>query len=630
MEEIKDRLSIEDVVGRYVELKRSGASYKGLCPFHQEKTPSFYVSPARGTYHCFGCGRGGDVFSFVMEHDKLRFPDAVQVLARQAGVQVPERESRTPSLKGRLYEANAAAAAFFKDALLAEKGAAARRYLGNRQIDHRAIDLFELGYGPDGRDALVQHLRPLGFDDKLLLQAGLAVQDDIGGKARDRFRGRLMFPIRDASGRVAGFGGRTISESPSGPKYLNSPQTETFDKSSVLFGIHLAQDAVRSAGRAVLVEGYLDAVRAHMAGFADTVASLGTAVTPQQLRSLSRLASTIIFALDPDPAGQAAAARAGLRALADVIKGRAGGSAGGQANLDLRIARLPEDMGDPDELIRDHPNRWEEILAGAVPAFDFYFEQTLQSIDRGDESWRQEAIDRLLPVIQEFAGRVGWQAVWLERLARETGLDPRALHRSLPAAQRTRSRRVPSSLVERGKDVAGQTTARALARDPRQGEEESLVAELLQILVLPQEVAERVQAVPLEMPEHRAVVEALLAWRVNRNYDYELFRETLPPDARDVADRLHERAEPLPEEAQLGVAVTTYIERLRDFELRAQLQRATHILQDMTSDEARPFLDNYAELTARKHQLEQAQDKLSEEVLRSRRVRGTGPDEDPV
>jgi DNA primase len=198
VDEIKGRLSIEDVVSPYVELKRSGSSLKGLCPFHQEKTPSFYVRPSHGTFHCFGCGRGGDQFTFLMEMEHLEFPDALKRLAEQASVTLPERDARKPSLKGRLYEVNEAAQQFFQEALTGNEGRIARDYLQSRQFGDEAVSHFGIGYGPRGREVLVPHLRSKGFDDRAILAAGLAVQEEIGGRLRDRFRGRLMFPIRDA------------------------------------------------------------------------------------------------------------------------------------------------------------------------------------------------------------------------------------------------------------------------------------------------------------------------------------------------------------------------------------------------------------------------------------------------
>lgn len=613
VEEIKSRLSIEELVGRYVDLKRSGGSYKGLCPFHQEKTPSFYVTPARGSFHCFGCDKGGDVFSFLMEIEHLAFPEALSRLADQAGVRLPDRESNRPSLKGRLHEVNESAARFFRDALGAGSGGRARQYLTGRGFGREAEDLFELGYAPEGRDPLVQHLRRAGVEDRILLAAGLALQDDIGGALRDRFHGRLMFPIRDSSGRIAGFGGRTLGDSQ--PKYLNSPQTEIFDKSAVLYGVHLAAGAMRKEGKGVLVEGYLDALRAHVAGFSWTVASLGTAVTVAQLTILSRLTDTVILALDPDPAGQSAAARAALTALAQVTqtKGRAPGEPGA---LDLRIATLPEEGGDPDELIRDHPERWQQIMDASLPAFEFFFRQTMASLDRSSETWRQEAIDWLLPHIQQFAGSAGWQATWLERLARETDIDPRALQRSIPAAGTTR-RRQSTPRRDRGQEVASGTTTRALTSDPRIAVEEALLALLLRIVVLPADAITQLESIRLERPEHRSLVDALLPWAATGNYDYQMLRETIPEDLRELADELYGREAPLPDDGKISVAVAFHLARLRQFRLQAQLERAGQTLVDV-DDEGKPLaIAAMRDLMSALLETEHTLDGLSKQMLQA-------------
>ncbi|HEX8917266.1 MAG TPA: DNA primase [Chloroflexota bacterium] len=608
--EVKDRLAIEDVVGRYVELRRSGASLKGLCPFHQEKTPSFYVTPARGTYHCFGCGKGGDVLSFVMEIERLPFPEALQRLAGQAGVALPERTGGQVSLNKQIYDANDAAVGFFKENLFGPQGDRARNYLLQRGFEPDAWALFELGYAPDTREALIQHLRSKGIEDRLILAAGLGMQDTVGGRARDRFRGRLMFPIKDRAGRICGFGGRVLGDEQ--PKYLNSPQTDVFDKSAVLFGIHRAQSPIREGGRAVLVEGYLDALRAHVAGFDNVVASLGTAVTPQQLGTLSRLASTVVLALDPDAAGQAAAARAGLNALAEVLQNR-GNSA---AQLDLRVARLPENGGDPDELIRDNRSSWSRLIDHAIPAFEYYFEQTMAGLDRSGDGWRQQAIDRLLPLIQQFSSSAGWQALWLQRLSQETGVDPRALQRSLPSPT-TRAQRKRERSSDQGKDVVNDTTARALGGDPGRAIEQSLLALLFKIVVVPEHAASVLVASDLQDGTHRALLEALLKWRSTDNYDFDMFRRNLPSDLQNRADELHELDVPLPSDGVVSVAISLHLARLKYFRLQAQLTRASQTLQDLAPDDRATAVAGLAPLMQQRQELEQALNTLSQRAMQS-------------
>jgi DNA primase len=605
VEEIKSRLPIDELVGQYVELKRSGSSLRGLCPFHQEKTPSFYVHPDRGYFHCFGCGRGGDQFKFIMELEHLEFRDALQRLAERTGVELESKEARKPSLKGALQEANAVANRFFQQQLSSNEGRVAREYLERRKFDAAAIETFELGYAPRGRDPMVQHLQGEGFDERILLAAGLAIQDDIGGALRDRFHGRLMFSIKDSSSKVLGFGGRILGEGQ--PKYLNSPQTELFDKSSVLYGIHRSAEPIRKGRRAVLVEGYLDAIRAHMAGFTDTVASLGTAVTVQQLTTLSRMAEVVILALDPDPAGQNAAARTAISTLMEVTKarGRATGEAGA---VDLRIARLPDGKGDPDELIRDAPELWEKTLASAKPAFEFFFDMTMESIDRSQGGWKQEAIDRLLPVIQQFSSSPGWQADWLQRLAAETGVDAISIQRSLPMPQngRRQSARRPSR-----PEIVAQTTSRALTADPVLEIERGLLALLLQLLVVPREAGEALQGVQLEGENHVEILRELLQWQ---NFEYEMFRERLSPEAAETADILRTRALPLPPDGKLSVAVQLHLTRLREVRLRTHLQRAQQTLEAMSSTDQVEAAGSILQLAAQKSEIERELRRLEDLV----------------
>jgi DNA primase len=615
-EEIKSRLSIEDVVGRYVDLKRSGASLKGLCPFHQEKTPSFIVSPSRGTFHCFGCQRGGDVFTFLMELEHLTFPDALKRLADQAGVDLPERRVDAPSLKAQLQAANAAAATVFTELLLSSPGERARTYLKSRSFGRDAVDLFGLGYAPAGREMVLERLREQGFEDRVLLAAGLAVQDEVGGSLRDRFRARLMFPIRDAGGKVSGFGGRALDDDQQ-PKYLNSPQTELFDKSAVLFGIHLAADSIRKEGRAVLVEGYLDAVRAQLAGHQNTVASLGTAVTTAQLEILSRSTQTVILALDPDPAGQTAAARTAINALAEATqrRGRQPGSAGA---LDLLIARLP-DQRDPDELVQADPELWTSTLSRAIPAFDFYFEQTLRGLDRSTEAWRQEAIDRLLPLVQRFATSAGWQAIWMQRLSQATGVDVQALARAMPSSRPSSRPHIRPESNGPAKTVPESTTSRALTADPVAEFEEALLALLLQVVVIPRDSGELLGDATFERPEHRALLDAVLAWRTTENYDYEMLRETVPPDLIELADRLHALNAPLPEDGKVTVAVAFHLARIRQYRVLARLERTRQLLDELPLEDRAAALNTIAGLMNEKRTVDEDLNRLSRLALQSTR-----------
>lgn len=518
VEEVKARLRIEDVVGQYVDLKRSGSSLKGLCPFHSEKTPSFHVFPSTGTFHCFGCGQGGDLLTFVESHEKVDFREALHRLANRAGVDLPDERTRHEQVEAhtRLYQANEAAVKFFRDQLKTAQGKRAAAYLTQREISPQSQHLFGLGCAPDARRSLRDALVERGFSDEELVAAGLLMTTE-DGASRDRFHGRLMFPIRDLKGRITGFGGRILGDGE--PKYMNSPQTDIFDKSRSLFGIDQAAEAIRANRRALVVEGYVDSIRAHQAGFHDVVASLGTAITAHQLQQCSRLAPCVILALDPDEAGQAAAARTAISALAALPRrqqqlpdslGRRMVEVG--LTVDLRIARIPTGAGDPDELIAHDPDGWTKLVQEAIPAFEFYFDTVVRSVDRSGEGWRQEIIERVIPVIQKFPFAVGVQAAWVERLSEVTGIQSRLLQNRLAPASPAPGGKRPSHLRSVPKGVA-ENPEPPKRLDPEQEAENAL----LQIL--------------LTRPCPAAVVPALSELQLRR------------PDAAELLQRCLERSE---------------------------------------------------------------------------------------
>ena len=433
VEEVKARVDLVDLIGGTVALQRAGRSFRALCPFHGEKTPSFYVFPETQTWKCFGCGAGGDLFSFVMQRDNLEFGDALRDLAGRAGVTLeshtdPAREE----LRDRLLRANEAAALYYHALLMRQPaGQAARHYLESRGFTPETWERFTLGYAPDGGSALRQHLTGAGFTPEDLLAAGLAVEREAGsGSLRDRFRHRVTFPIRDAQARTIGFGGRTLT--PDGiPKYLNSPQTELFEKGSVLYALDQARDAVRQERRAVIVEGYLDAVMAHQGGFRNVVAALGTALGPRQLQPLSRLADEIVFALDPDAAGDAATlrslvvAREALASHVPVPTRRGGIVYQATTRGALRVAQLP-DARDPDELIRTDPGRWRELIATALPVFDFLFERLPYQHNLVSPEGKTAAVAELVPALRDMADPIE-RAHYVQRLAAVVGVPETAI-----------------------------------------------------------------------------------------------------------------------------------------------------------------------------------------------------------
>jgi DNA primase len=345
--EVKNRLDIAEVIGDYVPLRRAGASLKGLCPFHGEKTPSFLVSPDKQTFHCFGCGKGGDVFSFIMEIEGLSFREALERLAARAGVKLSSRPAgeRREDPRAILDEADV----FFRGALMEGGGTAARAYLERRSLDPDAWARFGLGWGPESWDALTNRLKASGRSDAEIVASGLVAE---GGRGfYDRFRGRVIFPVRDETGRLAGFGGRLIDGD--GAKYVNSPEGDIFNKRKLLYLMHDAKRSIRERKRAILTEGYMDAIRAHLAGFTETVASLGTSLTEEQALLLKRFTDLCCIAYDADGAGREASIR-GMYILQ-------------RHGVEVRVVSLPEGR-DPDDLLREEgADAFGALLQKALP-----------------------------------------------------------------------------------------------------------------------------------------------------------------------------------------------------------------------------------------------------------------------
>ena len=345
VDDIRDKLDIVEVISNYVPLRKAGRNFKARCPFHTEKTPSFTVSPERQTWRCFGaCATGGDIFNFVMRKDNVEFGEALRRLAESAGVEVSSRPKEQVDLEESLFRVNQEAARFYNEMLMSPEGRAALKYLNDRGIDDKAIEEFQLGYSPKGRDRLRTHLSTLDANLGHAAQAGLLRSDD-EGNVRDFFFGRLMVPILDRRGRVAGFGGRSLDGS--NPKYINTPATPIFDKQATLYALDKAASAIREQETAVIVEGYMDVIAAHQNDRRNVVASMGTALTERQVYLVRSLAKTVVLALDADAAGQEATLRS-LEASWRAMERRRFGQ---RQEVALRIAVMPEGR-DPG---RHHP-----------------------------------------------------------------------------------------------------------------------------------------------------------------------------------------------------------------------------------------------------------------------------------
>ena len=422
--EVRERTDIVELVGAYVQLKRTGRSYKGLCPFHQEKTPSFIVFPDSQNFHCFGCGKGGDAFTFYQQVEHVDFREALQELARRAGVELASSPTVAPEVdahRQRLIELNELAAAFYANILTnSQAGAPGREVVEQRGLSPEVVARFGLGYALDQWDTLHRYLSQRGVDPAVAHEAGLLQLRESGGYY-DRFRGRLMFPIRTREGRVVGFGARIVGEGQ--PKYLNSPQSAIFDKSGLVYGLDLAQEEIRRRDQVVIVEGYMDAIAAHQFGHANVVAAMGTAFTEAQVGLVKRLSKHIVLALDADAAGQLATLRS-LETMRNALDAEAVPVPDARRmihferklNAEIAIVRLPEGK-DPDELIRKAPERWPEVVATAQPFLDFYVEAVTAGIELDDARAKSEAVQRVVPVLQQIGDRIV-QSHYIALLAR--------------------------------------------------------------------------------------------------------------------------------------------------------------------------------------------------------------------
>lgn len=451
VDEIKERLDIVDVIGAYVPLQRAGRYYRALCPFHAEKTPSFYVFPDSQRWHCFGaCGEGGDIFTFVMKREGWDFATALEELARRAGVVLRPRtpeQAQAEEENARLKAAVAEAARYYHHLLLhAPEAARAREYLARRGLSSETVLRFQLGYSLPAWDALRAYLTGRGFTPDELVRAGLLVERD-DGSTHDRFRDRLMIPIRDPHGETVGFGARTL-EADGVPKYINSPQTPLFDKGRLLFGLDMARDAIRREECVVVVEGYMDVMQAHQAGFGNVVAQMGTALTETQVRLLKRYTRRLILALDPDAAGVQATLR-GLevarealdRELTPVFNPR--GLVGFERRLgaEIRVLTLPAGH-DPDDLIRQDPGRWPVLVRESLPVVEFVLGQLLRQTDLEDAKGRARVVEAMLPLLRDVGDPVE-RETYAQKVARALRLDARTVLARLYEAERQAAQRTP-------------------------------------------------------------------------------------------------------------------------------------------------------------------------------------------
>ncbi len=436
-EEIKSRLDIVDIISESVSLRKSGRNYAGFCPFHpNSRTPAFYVFPETQTWRCFGaCAEGGDLFSFVMKKQGWDFREALEQLARRAGVTLEDNRPVDKAKKAaehKLTDLLAAAADYFHMLLMhAPEAAEARRYVQERQLADETLEIFRLGFALDAWDKCRTHFNEQGYSDQDLLDAGLLTENEERGTRYDRFRNRLMIPIRDVNGRVVGFGARTL-EKDGIPKYLNSPQTGLFDKSALLFGLDMAKRPIREARQVVIVEGYMDVMLGWQLGYQNMVAQMGTALTERHLQLLKRYTKRFVLALDADAAGAKATLR-GLQVARETldhdmeVRFDARGLVRHEARLqaDIQVVTLPEGH-DPDKILRTNPAQWPQLLAQAKPVVAYVIEVLTADLDMNDAKGKTAVAQQVIPLIKDIQEPVERDHYW-QLLARTLHIDERSL-----------------------------------------------------------------------------------------------------------------------------------------------------------------------------------------------------------
>jgi DNA primase len=556
---VKERVDIVQLISESVVLKKAGRGYVGLCPFHVEKTPSFHVDPDRRTYKCFGCSEGGDIFTWLEKQKGLSPAEALKELAERAGVELTRRAPEERKLEDRLLQANDAAAFYFRQALRGTpRGKSVAEYLGKRGITPESIDAFGLGYAPDERDSLLAYLRKKGFSDDESVAAGLIFRNERG--LFDRFRDRLMVPIRDRRGRAIAFGGRAMRADQQG-KYVNSTQTALFNKSATLYGLDRASAAIRKEGTAVIVEGYFDTIACHQSGFTNVVASMGTALTEDQYRVLNDMKiERAIVAFDGDAAGQRSAESRGrelLSALSRFGAGAGGGRLGTRTGVALFVTVLPEGL-DPDDVARKDPEQFRRLLADAKPLLEFLIDR-IRDTSRLDQSeGRLRFLQRTAALIAEEPDPVR-REVYLSKVAGSAGVDPAFLREKLPAAGKG-TQRTPRRPTEPSPEAFGQTAA------PKQtpSRERYVMALLIRY---PEEIA-RADLAPSDLvdPLLRALYEQLQA---GKRPDSDL-----PAHLAAPAAALGANAPELDEQTDPGQVIEIAALRLRETNVQRRLGEA--------------------------------------------------------
>jgi len=569
-EKVKQQADIVRVIGEYLQLKKAGQNFRGLCPFHSEKTPSFNVHSTKQIYHCFGCGQGGDVFKFVMEMEKCSFPEAMRIVAEKCGIALPRPRERSPEERREneqrvvLVEIHREAQSYFVKQLESSlEGKAARAYLEDRGLDRDAIARFGIGYAPSGGDLLLRHLRPK-YQERALVDSGLISRDQ-SGRLFDRFRRRITFPISNESSKIVAFGARALGDDQ--PKYLNSPETPIYSKSNVLYHLDRAKDALRRQDFAVLVEGYMDAIAVARAGISNVVASCGTALAETQIKLLGRFTKRVIVNYDPDTAGQAATERSLSSLLEQDFEVRV-----------LNLRPIGNKKADPDLFIREKgADAYREQLKNSPPYVDYLITRARQ-MDLTTGEGKSRAVNFLLPYVQRIPNTI-LRSEWATRIAQQLRIDEPVLRAALSKAAKERRSEVKlqPELVGRPAKPAERRLIRMLA------EAEGFRAELAQHLqsselyrgLETEKIFAALIAATLSgNPFHASEIGAMLDDRERRLFFEILFEDAHEPsweEAQSCLDTLaRKQLERELSEVQRGIEANPSGQALRDLLTRKQ------------------------------------------------------------
>ena len=560
-ERVKQQADIVRVVGEYVRLKKTGKDFSGLCPFHQEKTPSFTVSPIKQIFYCFGCGKGGDIFNFVMEMERCEFPDALRLVAEKCGISIPKPKPSSPaertqsSVRATLVEMHREAQTFFVNQLQGTaEGKLTRAYLEDRGLDKATMDRFGIGYAPSGGDLLLRHLKSK-YAEKLLAESGLVSRDQSGSRLFDRFRRRITFPIANESGKVVAFGCRALGDDQ--PKYLNSPETPIYSKSNVLYHLDRAKEALRRSDFAVLVEGYMDAIAVARAGISNVVASCGTSLAQPQIKLLGRFTKRVIVNYDPDAAGQAATERSVAILL--------------EQDFEVRVLALPG-KADPDKFIREQgADAYTKLLKESPPYVDYLIARARQ-MDMTSGEGKRQAVNFLLPYVQKIPNQI-LRSEWASRIAQQLRLDEPVLRAALSkAANERRSEvKIQPELVGRTAKPVERRLIRMLADG--EGFRQELAQQLQQGQLYHGLETERIFAAMIVaslsgQPLQATEIAAALEDRERRLLYEILFEETSEPtweEAQSCLDALrHRQAEKQLADVQRSIEANPGAPELRD------------------------------------------------------------------